>query len=495
MSERVLSKTGYLRGLQCPKLLWYAHNAKDQFPPIDGRTQALFDQGHAVGLLAQSLFPGGVPIEWDSKSTRWDKKAAELRDLLKLRKPLFEPGLSFGRVQARADVLEPAGRNAWNIVEVKSGTSVKDPNWDDLAFQRHCAQGAGLRIDRCMLLHVDAAYVRQGDVDPEGLFAREDITEPVEAKAKGIEKRVNEMLRVIDLKASPKVDIGPHCGAPYDCPLVPLCWKKITEIPNNIFTLARIGAKAWPLYQDGILSNEKIPPSFRPSKTQRIQLQVERDARPHIAHAEVAEFIDGLEYPLHFLDFETFQTAIPLIDGTRPYQQIPFQFSLHVARSLDEAPTHVSWLWEGKGDPRKELLDGLQAAIGDAGSIVSYNASFEKARLEESVAAHPRMGPWWEGVRHRIVDLYAPFRSFSVYFPSQRGSASMKQVLPALSGKSYKALAIQDGSQASAEFMRVTFGNAGAPQRRQVRKSLEAYCGLDTLGMRDILKSLQALVR
>ena len=156
---------------------------------------------------------------------------------------------------------------------------------------------------------------------------------------------------------------------------------------------------------------------------------------------------------------------------------------------------HASWLWDGKGDPRKEMLERLRPTTGPRGSIVSYNAPFEISRLEECVSAHPEFAPWWEKARERIVDLLAPFRSFAVYFPAQRGSASMKKVLPALSGKSYKALAIQGGSQASEEFKRVIFGNATDQERREVRKNLEAYCGLDTLGMRDIVKALLRITR
>ena len=242
------------------------------------------------------------------------------------------------------------------------------------------------------------------------------------------------------------------------------------------------------------MSNKDIPRRFRLSKAQKIQVQAEGDGKPRIDRAVVVRYLKGLKYPLYLLDFETFQTAVPRMDGTRPYQQIPFQFSLHIAQSLDDTPWHSSWLWDGEGNPGEQLLNRLQPELGKTGSIVCYHAPFEISRLDECVSAHPEFGPWWKGVKGRIVDLLIPFRSFAVYFPAQHGSASMKKVLPALTGKGYEGLAIQEGSQASLEFMRVTFGEAAAHDRQEVRKNLEAYCGLDTLGMRNILKALKALV-
>jgi hypothetical protein len=423
MRQPYLSKSKYLVGLQCPQLLWTHYNAKAQLPPVDAQTQAVFDQGHEVGRLAQGLYPEGITVGGDLSI---NDVIGRSHDLLKERKPLFEAGFSTNRGYARLDVLNPVRGGKWEIVEVKSGTSVKDPNWDDVAFQRYCCEGAGVTITRCHVVHIENTYVRRGDVDPSKLLIKEDVTETVREKTIGLEGRLAEMLRLIGLRTCPRVDIGPHCDSMYGCPLKEACWKHVNEVRHNVFTVSRLGAKAWSLFEDGILESSRIPGSFRLSRTQEIQVEAERSGKPHVDSAVVTSFLDKLEYPLCFLDFETFQTAIPLVDGTRPYQQVPFQFSLHVAKSLSAKPAHYSWLWKGTGDPRRELLDALSPLLGKSGSIIVYNASFEKARLKECVDAHPGSAGWLLSVLDRVVDLLAPFRSFGVYYPEQNGSASIK---------------------------------------------------------------------
>jgi hypothetical protein len=490
MSRPYLSKSKYLVGLQCPKLLWTHYNAREQLPPPDAQTQAVFSQGHEVGRLAQGMYPGGIAV---GEELSIEAVIEQSQDLVKKRQPLFEAGFSRDRAYARLDVLNPVRGGKWELVEVKSGTSVKDPNWDDVAFQKYCCEGAGVAITRCHVMHVDGSYVRRGAVDPSRLFVKEDVTEAVTEKATGLEDRLSEMLQTIELRMCPHVDIGPHCDAVYGCPLKDACWKDVNKKENNVFTLTRLGAKAWPLFEKGIVTNNAIPGDVRLSKTQQIQVTAEKTGKPHIDSAAAKAFLNGLVYPLYLLDFETFQTAVPLVDGTRPYQQVPFQFSLHVAKTRTAKPRHHSWLWNGAGDPRRELLDALAPLLGSSGSVVVFNAAFEKTRLQECVDAHPGFSSWLEPVLERVADLLTPFRSFDVYYPSQHGSASIKAVLPALTGKTYQDLAIHDGGQASDEFKKVTFGDATERERQKVRRNLEEYCGLDTMGMLDIINALAAL--
>lgn len=490
--DAFLSKSKYLVGIQCPKLLWTHYNAKHLLPPVDAGTQAVFDQGHQVGELAKKLFPGGIDVEWDIGFKEVLKRS---RELLKERKPLFEAGFMSNRTYARVDVLVPAEDDQWDIVEVKSGTGVKEVNLHDLAFQRRCYEGAGLRIHRCRLMHIDNTYVRQGDVDPEGLFARDDVTEAMAEHAEAVPDRVDGMLAVIEGKERPEPGIGLHCGDPYECPLKPVCWAHVWEHGRNVFSIHRLGKKAWDLCAQGVVRSDLIPETFHLTPRQRIQLEAERTGEPHIDRQAVTRFLGTLAYPIHYLDFETFQTAVPLIEGTRPYQQVPFQWSLHIQDSPGATPTHSGWLWDGGGDPRRLMLEGLERDIGETGSVVAYNASFEKARLRESAEAFPEHAEWVAGVGARVVDLLVPFRSFSVYHPAQHGSASIKAVLPALTGRGYDGMEISDGAAAGREFLRVMFGDAEKEERERVRRGLEEYCGLDTMGMVEVLMGIASTLR
>ncbi|MDA0323941.1 MAG: DUF2779 domain-containing protein [Verrucomicrobia bacterium] len=490
MAKAFISKSKYLAGLQCAKLLWTHYNARQLLPAPDASTQAIFDQGHVVGELAQSLYPGGVEVTMDRGI---DQTIKDTQALLQARKPIFEGSLNYGGVYARADVLNPVAGGKWDIIEVKSSTSVKDVNVADLAVQRYCYEGAGLKIRRCYLMHINRDYVRKGDIDASKLLIAEDVTGIVDERMQEVASEITAMQRTIAKKACPAVDIGPHCSDPYDCPMTSLCWAHVQKHERNVFTLPRIGGKAWDLYKTGVIANSEIPSAFSLGSNQAIQVEAERTETRHVEPVNIAEFLGGLKFPLYLLDFETFQAAIPMLENSKPYQQLPFQFSLHVAADMKAKPKHHAWLWDGDGDPRQLMLAELKRLIGPRGSIVSYNAVFEKGIMKTAVESVKSMKPWLKKINSRVVDLLVPFRKFWVYDPSQLGSASMKVVLPALTGKSYSDMEISDGGMASREFLRVMFTDVDPEERRRVRSDLEAYCGLDTLGMLDILQALSSM--
>ena len=297
------------------------------------------------------------------------------------------------------------------------------------------------------------------------------------------------MQRVIGAKSHPEIQIGPHCDNPYTCALHDRCWSFLPEA--SVFTLYRGGAKCFSLLQQGIQKLADIPADVTLTDNQAIQRAVLLAGQPHIDRPALAAFLGQLEYPVSYLDFETIGTAIPFFDDASPYQQIPFQYSLHIVRQPGAAPDHFSHLADGPADPRPEFMRQLRAVLPETGSVVTYNASFETSRLKECCELLPTFKPWLRKVTPRVVDLLLPFRGFRYHHPNQNGSNSMKAVLPALTGKGYEKLAIQDGGAASREFLRVTFGDVTAAERRRVRKALEEYCGLDTLGMVQIVDQLK----
>jgi Domain of unknown function(DUF2779) len=319
----------------------------------------------------------------------------------------------------------------------------------------------------------------------------EDVTKPVSALSRDIEDQIDAMQRVIGAKTHPDIQIGPQCDNPYTCPLHDRCWSFLPEA--SVFTLYRGGAKRFSLLRRGIQKLADIPAEVVLTDNQAIQRAALLAGQPHIDRPALATFLSQLEYPVSYLDFETIGTAIPLFDGVSPYQQVPFQYSLHIVRQLGSTPEHVSYLADGSADPRPEFMRHLRETLPATGSVVTYNASFETSRLKECCELLPEFKPWLRKVTPRVVDLLLPFRGFRYYHPKQDGSGSMKAVLPVLTGQGYEKLAIQEGGAASREFLRVTFGDVPASERCRVRKDLEAYCALDTLGMVQIVSQLKRL--
>jgi hypothetical protein len=485
-----ISKSTFLMGLQCAKLIWFRYNAKDQIPAPNEATQAIFDQGTEVGELARQLFPGGTMVAPGIFAP--DQVIAQTRQAIRERRPLYEAAFVFNGGYARTDILVPVSGDAWDLVEVKSTTSLKEEvHLPDIAFQAYVLSGAGIKLRKCFLAHINGEFVRHCAIDPQKFFTLEDVTRPVSGLSRDVEEQLGEMQRVIGAKAHPEIQIGPHCDNPYTCPLHDHCWSFLPEA--SVFTLYRGGKKSFKLLKQGVHHLENIPADFALTDNQVIQRAALLAGKPHVDRPALAAFLSQIEYPASFLDFETIGTAIPLFDGTSPFQQIPFQFSLHILRAADGEIEHCSFLAEGTADPRPEFMRQLRDALPATGSVVAYNASFEIGRLKECCELLPDFKPWLRKVTPRIVDLLLPFRGFRYYHPQQHGSASMKAVLPAMTGQGYENLAIQEGGAASREFLRVTFGKVDEEERRRVRQHLNKYCGLDTMGMVQILRELKKL--
>jgi hypothetical protein len=483
-----ISKSKFLSGLQCHKLLWHAYNAKDLIPEPDAATQAIFDQGHEVGALAKQMFPDGVEV--GDGVLDLDETIRLTREAIKLRRPMFEAAFSAEGGYCRVDILRPALNDAWDIIEVKSTTSLKDVHLEDLAFQTWVLTSAGLKIRACYLCHINSDFVRRGDIDPKNFFVLEDVTAQVSSLSRNVEDKLGDMFKTIRQRQHPDIKIGPQCDDPYTCALHDHCWKFLPE--HNVLDLYRGTKKGFGLLDQDVTLLKDIPDDLKLTASQSIQRATAVSGKPHVNKKAISKFLSGLEYPLHYLDFETLGTAIPLFDGVRPYQQVPFQFSLHIVRAPGTKPEHVMFLAKDRHDPRPEFMLKLRDAIGRIGSIVAFNAPFELGRLRECCEVMPNFSTWLKAVEDRVVDLLDPFRSFHYYHPDQQGSASMKAVLPALTGKGYEGLAIQEGGAASREYLRVTFGDVSESERKRVRRALELYCGQDTEGLVWILDALSS---
>jgi hypothetical protein len=488
--EIILSKSKYLAGLQCPKYLWTYVNRPEELPEPDAATQFIFENGHKVGQKAKELYPEGIEIDYDMG---YEKGISKTKDWLKQRRTLFEPSIRYMHTFARADILEPVGRNEWDIIEVKSSTSVKDINIDDLSFQKYCYQGAGLQIRKCYLLYINRDYVKKGNIDPRAFFIKSDVSTLVEERYAGIEKRIDEMIACVKRAHANEVEIGAHCLKPYPCILKEQCFSDLRQ--GNVFELYQNKRLANALYLSDIRYVSEITIDDSLNEKQKIQVAAVKNDRPYVNKKALQQFLSKIKYPAYFFDFETFATAIPLFEGSRPYQNIPFQFSCHMLEDRYSRPSHYYFLSEGRSDPREELICNLKNIFKDKniGSVIVYYENFEKAVLKELADYSFKDAGWIMKIIDKIVDLYAPFGSFFYYHPEQKGSASLKSVLPALTGIHYDGMQIDNGQMASVSYLKSTFlreAEMDAANIEAIRKNLLDYCALDTEGMIYILEKL-----
>jgi hypothetical protein len=481
---KLLTKSKYLVGLQCAGYLWDLFHNPEKIPKPDRVQQYTFDQGTIIGNLAKNVFLDGIDIPEGNfmESIRMSQA------LLSKRVPLFEAGFMVDGIYSRADILKPVGKDSWDIIEVKSGTKVKEVNVHDVSFQKLCYEKAGLKIRKCFLMTLNNEYVRKGKVDVNKLFKQTDITEKVEKISAGIETRIDELKKVIQLAKRPKVPISHNCKTPYACPLKKECWSFLPE--GNVFELHRGGKKSHKLFDDGIVLIKDIPQGVDLTPKQGLQHQCACTGKPHICKESISKFIGKLKYPLYYLDFETFGPAVPVFEGTHPYQRIPFQFSLHIVQE-DGTTEHISFLAQGQSDPRKKFIKALKNSLGTEGSIIVFYQTFEQGLMRELARDVPDYSDWVASLNDRWLDLFKPFNNFHYYNPKQKGSASIKKVLPAVTGKGYDGLSIADGMTASIRYVESEFSGCSASKRKKIRDSLEKYCGLDTEGMIWIVDKLK----
>ena len=490
----LLTKSKYLLGLKCPKLLWITMNAKEQLPKIDQETEHKFKTGTLIGELATRWFADGISVPTNDFIGNLDIT----QELLKKRKVLFEAGfkskLQKGDIYSRVDILVPVEDDMWDIVEVKSGTSVKDENIDDVSFQRFCLEEAGLKVRNCFLMHINNQYVKDGEIDVKEFFVKSDMTELVDDRIVGIKDKISQMFDVINTKEEIQQKIGTFCNKPYECPLKNKCWNFLPV--ENVFDLYRGGKKSFELFDNDILKIADISSDTKLTAIQKIQKDCSLNEKIHINKENINKILDELNYPLYFLDFETINPAIPKFDGMKPYQRIPFQFSLHIQEEKDSEPKHISYLTDNTDDPRPTFIKLLNESLGKSGDIIVYNASFEKGVFKECCEVLPEYKEWYEeNIIPRIKDLLEPFRKFDYYNPNQKGSASIKAVLPALSDLSYDNMAISDGTGASNEFERITYDpNVSKDEKAEVRLALEKYCKQDTYAEIIIIEKLSELI-
>jgi len=482
----LLSKSRFMAGLQCHKRLWQQVHAP--LPSEERVTTSAATWGTYVGERAQELFPGGCLIP----AYRVGRDKAVTMTAEALANPavdaVFEATFVADRIQVRVDILERSN-NSWILNEVKSSTSVKGEHLQDVAVQLYVLRDAGVAVTKVRVWHIDNTYERRDFLELDKVFAKVDVTTEAEARLPDIPAQLAALRAMLAYKSGPAIAPSSHCHTPYTCEF----WERCTaDKPDDwVFNLPgrkeKLQAALEPL---GIERIADIPDDAPLTFNQRIVRDAHRDGKPWISD-RLADALQAARGPCAYLDFETFAPAIPLYPGTRPYQALAFQWSLHWRDKKGELD-HLMFLARGDADPRREFISTLADALERVeGKIVVYSG-FERRILGDLKAiADQTLGNRIDTVIDRLFDLLIVVRG-NIYMPAFKYSNSIKTVGPALAPEiSYDGLDIADGTAASDSFTRLAMGLD--PDPAKTRTSLERYCALDTQALAAVHQALEDL--
>lgn len=484
---KLLSKTKLLRGYRCLKAIYLTIHQPELEPAVTPELQALFDQGNQVGKIARGYIPGGKLV--DCKPWEFGDALMKTRDLLADGTPIiYEAAFEYLGCYARADIIQYSpDTKRWSIYEVKSTTSVKQEHLDDVGLQTWIMAKSGLPIEKIHIMHLNREC-RFPDL--KNLFVTVDVTDAMREQYKTIAPRVTAIMDSLRQTIAPAIDIGPQCLEPNECPFKQHCWQ---HIPNpSIFQLPGIKERKWQLYQEGIISLDDNRLTDLTELQQRM-VDVMRSGQRYVDQAAVTGAVKEWSLPWVFLDFETINPAIPRYLATGPYQQTPFQFSVHKLLNIDAPITHHEFLYTEKDDPRPTLIPALLDACGTEGAIIAYYGKFEADRIRELAEFSPEHKAALLALIERIVDPLPVFRAH-VYDPAFLGSFSLKYVAPAILGEeqSYKGMMVANGGDAQRAF-EALLNMADGEKKQALEQALKSYCQKDTLVMVDLVKWMQTL--
>ena len=498
MSNVKLSKSKYCKCVQCKKILWLEKYKPEAIKPSD--KDAAFENGKKVGELAKGLFGKYEDVEFDKNL---EAMICKTEELLK-NKPniITEASFNYNNNFCSVDILKN-DVDGVEIYEVKSSTKMYDIYIDDASYQYYILSSLGYNVKKVAIVHINSLYIRKKKLELDKLFTIEDITEIAISKKEEIANEIEEINKFMEEhkeKNEPNIDIGPKCSDPYVCDFWEYCTRNLPK--PNIFDLSIGGINAKKIkfekYYEGKVSFEDLQHEDLQERTlEQIDFEL-NDLEPKIDKEAIKGILDSLKYPLYFIDYETYQTAIPEIIGTHPYQQLPFQYSLHIIKEKGASLEHKEFLAEiDDKDLIRHFAESMIKDLPENGSVIIYNKSFEPAINRKLAEMYPDLKNEIERINNNFVDFMEPFKQRKYYMKEMHGSASIKTVLPSLYPDNpeldyHNMPVVHKGDEASNAF--VSLKNKTKEEQEEIRKGLLAYCELDTYAMVKIWEKFKEIV-
>lgn len=496
---KLISKSKILRGFQCQKSFYLSMHFRELEPKPNAELQDLFRQSAEVGEFAKNQYAQKIKTQGDEfvevTAPAWefvDALKSTQEFLKQQQKNIFQPAFDFKGCFGRLDYISyNSFSERWTIYEFKSATKVKDEHLTDISLQAWIAAKAGLPIEKIILVHMNSACLAP---NYENLFIEVDVTEEVRQRYLRIPEKLNEIFQTARERVIPNVKIGRQCFSPNPCPFFESCQNEASLPEMNLSLIPTLYETKWDLYQDGVfdLKDPQIFQDERITDLQKKYIQAQLDQSCFYDLAAIQSALSQWQEPLLYLDFETISSAIPQWDRTRPFEQVPFQYSL---LTPNEA---VEFLETDSKDPRRQLAEHLVfqlTARYPQGSIVAYNAQFESQVIARLADYFSDLAPALLAIQARLVDPY-PILKNHYYDYRFKNSFSLKSVAPALLGEaaSYEKMALKDGLEAQRQYRRLrALAGPNSQSESQMRRDLMDYCTKDVVVLRDLVNFLKAL--
>ncbi len=482
---RNFSKSRLVSMLQCPRRFWL-EVFRPELKTDSQQTEIKFKTGNEVGDVARAIFdPTRKGVLLDLKQEGYEQAITRSNQLLLGNVPIFEAGMVGGGVLAFADVMLPGHQKAsWKMIEVKSSTSVKEYHLDDIAIQTYAARSADVEIESVSLAHIDSSWVYPGDQDFSGLFTVNDLTHEAISRHDEVAEWVKQAQSIAQSPSEPTKRMGSQCTEPFECGFITHCSQGVATAEFPVHWLPRINRKKIEELEASGITDLRDVPDVKLSSTQLRVKQASKTGIPYFDSEGASKDLEAYPRPCLFLDFESAQFAVPRWPGTRPYQQICFQFSLHIL-GTDDLLDHKEFIDLSGDDPSEAFAKSLIDACGEEPhAIFVYNASFEKTRIAELAKTFPQLANPLLSINSRIVDLQ-PITKNRYYHPLQRGSWSIKNVLSALVPElKYADLdGVKDGNMAMLAYQEAISSYTSVDRKSEIRAQLLKYCQLDTYSM------------
>ena len=491
MKKHALSKSTFLRAVQCPKSLYLYQYYKKLREPYSADRQALLNRGHAIGSLAWECFPEGVDGRVGNKFM-YGKAVEKTQRLIQQGvSTIFEATFQQNQVLVMVDVLTQ--RNGyWEAYEVKSSARVSSNHIRDAALQYHVMEQAGLPLQDFQVMHIDKSYKRQGALDVHALFTSDSVIREVRKQQPWIRKNIDYGKQVLQKPTVPKVSIGKHCSDPYPCDFISYCWQQVPQ--DSVFEIGHLAADTkFDYFRKGYAAIQDLQPESIESPAVAIQVRSHQQQEPYLEQKALSHFLSGFRFPLFFMDFEAIMPAVPVFDQTRPFQKIPFQFSIHHLSDPAAALQHREFLAEPGTDPHGRFLEQLLADTEGTGNLVVFEDTLERQMLEGLKKQFPDYSAAIQNRLDRIIDLRYPFKHMHYYHPAMKGSFSLQAIYEALFGRDEVEKAIEDGGIAAIKYEQLLNATDTAYMAEEKEKLL-AYCQKDTLALAEIYRFLSRLV-